>query len=100
SPILGRNALAQLPDAVYGPYVRWCWRSREAHSYPDQRNVMEYPGRGSLAFDARRLDHVAPLFGKLDNEFGELGGRACKWFRAQIDEPRFDLRISKGGINL
>src|SRR5262245_3372779 len=57
-------------------------------------------GSASLPLDARRPNHLAPLLGKLDNEFAELGGRACKWFRAQIDEPRFEHGISKGGINL
>src|SRR5215467_5558394 len=57
-------------------------------------------GSASLPLDARRPNHLAPLLGKFDNEFAELGGRACKWFRAQIDEPRFEHGISKGGINL
>src|SRR5262249_56370369 len=57
-------------------------------------------GWASLPLDARRPNHLAPLLGKFDNEFAELGGRACKWFRAQIDEPRFEHGISKGGINL
>src|SRR5262249_52508022 len=57
-------------------------------------------GSASLPLDARRPNHLAPLLGKFDNEFAELGGRACKWFRAQIDQPRFEHGISKGGINL
>src|SRR5262249_16740803 len=55
---------------------------------------------GSLALDVRCSDHLAPLLGIFDNEFGELSGRAYKWFRAQIDEPRFERGISKGGIHL
>src|SRR5262249_58331907 len=55
---------------------------------------------GLLRLDPCSPDHLAPLLGKFDNEFAELGGRACKWFRAQIDEPRVEHGISKGGINL
>src|SRR5262249_21783563 len=57
-------------------------------------------GRGSPPLDARRPDHLAPLLGKFDNEFAELGGRTYKWFCAQFDEPRFECGISKSGINL
>src|SRR5262245_29393852 len=54
----------------------------------------------SLALYAGCADYLAPLLRKFDNEFAELGGRAYKWFCAQIDEPRVERRISKDGIHL
>src|SRR5215472_1792286 len=54
----------------------------------------------SLALYAGCADYLAPLLRKFDNEFAELGGRAYKWFCAQIAEPRFERRISKDGIHL
>src|SRR5262249_55982246 len=53
-----------------------------------------------LSFDASCPNHLAPLLGKFDNEFAELGGRTCKWFCAHFDEPRFECGISKSSINL
>ena len=54
----------------------------------------------SLRLDVGRTDHLAPLLGIVDDELAEVGGRARKRLHAQFDEPRFERRISEGGVNL
>src|SRR5262249_57245368 len=52
-----------------------------------------------LSFDASCPNHLAPLLGKFDNEFAELGGRTCKRIFAPFHEPPFVFGIRKSNIN-
>jgi hypothetical protein len=55
---------------------------------------------GSICLDACELDHLAPLFGFLSNEFPEIGGRPPKHRAAQVGKLRLDFQIGKRGVNL
>ena len=54
----------------------------------------------SLRFDARELDHLAPLLDFIADEFGKLAGAARRRrYDAEFDEPLPDPRVAKGGID-
>src|SRR5262249_1988724 len=55
---------------------------------------------GSLLLDARKLDHLGPLFGFLDDELAELGGRADKRCASEVGEPRLHRGIGESRIDL
>src|SRR5262245_27835017 len=55
---------------------------------------------GLFRFDASRPDHLRPLHRFVCDELGELGRRAYKWRVAQVRDPRLDLGISEGRVDL
>src|SRR5947209_20618502 len=61
----------------------------------------DLPGiAGSIRFDARELDHLAPLLGFLSDELAEVGRRARKCGGAPLGKPRLHLGIGKGRVDL
>src|SRR6516165_8343526 len=53
-----------------------------------------------LRLDAGGADDLAPLFGVLSNETGELGGRARKGSRADFGKARLERRVSERRIHV
>src|SRR3954468_10357059 len=54
----------------------------------------------SARLDAQRLDHLAPFFRFIGDEFAESGGRARKDWAGELGEPRLDLGIGKARVDL
>src|SRR5271156_263037 len=54
----------------------------------------------SFNFGARKLDHLAPLVGVIDDEFAEIGGRARKRCAADVGKPRPELGVGKHRVDL
>src|SRR5262245_5054099 len=54
----------------------------------------------SLRLDVRGSDHLAPLLGLIGDELAEVGGRARKSGATKFGEPRLDLGIGKGRVDL
>jgi hypothetical protein len=46
-------------------------------------------GKALFRLDAGRADHRRPFLGIVDDELAEIGGRSCKYLRAQIGEAGF-----------
>src|SRR5262245_33491605 len=57
-------------------------------------------GAGSLRFDVRELDHLAPLLGFVGKELAVVGGRARNRSAALFGKPRLDLRIGEARVDL
>lgn len=58
---------------------------------------MEWLASRSFRFEARELDHFAPLFGFVPDELAEIGGRERERRDAQIGKLRPELGIGKAG---
>src|SRR6516164_9835755 len=56
--------------------------------------------RRSLRLDVCRPDHLAPLLGFVGNEFAEIGRRHWNWNTTQVSEPRPNLGIGEGSVDL
>ena len=62
--------------------------------------IYEFLTVWSLRFDARELDHLAPLLDFIADEFGKLAGRVRRRrYDAEFDQPLPDPRVAKGGID-
>src|SRR5262249_11884358 len=59
------------------------------------RNGTLWNVRRSLQLDPRELDHLAPLFGFVGNELGEIGRRPCPLDPSLIVELLFQIWIGK-----
>src|SRR5262249_25613052 len=55
---------------------------------------------GSLRLDVRELHHLAPLFGFLGDQLGEVSGRTRKHRAAEVSEPRLHRGIGESHIDL
>src|SRR5262245_52900836 len=80
------------------PLVRFFTSSAVERDSPNGRlwNI----GAGSLRFDVRELDHLAPLLGFVGKELAVVGGRARNRSAALFGKPRLDLRIGKARVDL
>src|SRR5438552_2035977 len=68
-------------------------RSRRASRLAEGRELL-------LCLDIARPDQPRPLFGFVDDELGEVRGRADKYHATEVDKPRLKTGISKAGIDL
>src|SRR6185295_19632500 len=61
--------------------------------------VTERLGNPLFRLDAGRADHRRPFLGIVDDEPAEIGGRSCKYLRAQIGEAGLVFRLGQPGID-
>src|SRR6516162_201121 len=68
-------------------------------AYRALRNI--WPGsRGSLRLDTRRLDHLGPLLGLVDDELAERAGTHRHRLAAELCQPHLNPGIGETGIDL
>src|SRR6516162_1165039 len=65
-------------------------------------DVTEHPASEavSLRLDARKLDHLGPLFGFVADELSKVGGRADKRCASEVSQPRLDFGIGEACVDL
>src|SRR5271163_3778494 len=84
---------------------RWLrWRFRR-HAEIDRvevswRALFQIRRRVSLGLDVCRPDHLAPPLDVVRDQLSKVGGRARKYFGAQVGKPSLYSGIGKRGVDL